>query len=411
MLYAKHSTVSDDGIQGLCVTGQCKSIHTLDVFQSSVTTSGLQLAIQNLPALTMLGHELVVGVLADVAKAAAEKELEIPQLFLSTLHTCLNSKFCTPLHYGVGSLALALSLCSSITTLNLKIPKEMTDRELQALPPLNNLSVLRFLAGNHITFDGGVVPLLKSFGKSLKSLELSFLTVVNIRAIIEYCLNLNSLTLIGNNSFSMAWPEEEPKPCEGKRIEMQFPKLKNLEELKIVHFGICVENETILALLSFSSLKFIHLRGCCLLTDDILLKAANCHEFKHLETLKIFECKSVSKKGIDILLKEGNSLKKLEVLDCERILSKHIASWTRKAARKNWDLSIDPEVPVPLNFGESDSESDDEEPARRFFNFMVNVIQAAEIFFDDESSDEEGSDEDFEYYDESEDEDEDVGDD
>nr|CAH0106758.1 unnamed protein product [Daphnia galeata] len=412
VLYAKFSTVSDDGLEGLCVTGQCKSIQTLDLFQSSVSTNGVLLAIQNLPALTILSHKRMVDVLADAAEATADKKLKLPQLSLSSLCLFTESGFRTQ-HYRVGSLALALSLCSSITTLDLRIPKELTDHELQALPLLKNLRIFRMaVAERHITFDGGVVPLLKSFGNSLKSLELSFLNVVNIRAIIEYCVNLNTLTLLCNNSYSMAWPEEERKSSEEKRIKMEEPNLKKLEELNIIHFGKCVEKEIIITLLSSSSLKSIYLKGCCLLTDDVLLEVvANSHSFQNLETLEISECKSVSKKGINLLMKEGNSLKKLDVRGCFRILPKHVASWTRKATRKNWDLLIDYNVPVDCDAGSEsdDSESDDEEPAGIFFNLMFHeFLQAAQAFHED-ASDEEESDEYIEH-DESGDEEEDVGD-
>ena len=414
MLCVKFSTVSDDGIEGLCVTGQCKSIQTLDVFESSVSTNGVLLAIQNLPALTILRHERMVDVLSDAAEATVGKKLELPQLSLSSL--CLFTESCfRTLHYRVGSLALALSLCSSITTLDVRIPKELTDHELQALPLLKNLRIFRLMADAaiHITFDGGVVPLLKSFGKSLKSLELSFLNVVNIRAIIEYCVNINTLSLMGNNSYSMAWPEEERKSCEEKRIKMEEPDLmKNLEELNIFHFGKCVEKEIIITLLSSSSLKSIYLKGCCLLTDKVLLEVAdNSHSFQNLETLIITDCKTLSKKGINVLMKEGNSLKKLEFKNCFRIWPKHIASWTRKVTRKNWDLLIEPQVPVDCDAGSQsdyDSESDDEEPPEIFFNFMLHeFLQAAQAFHED-ASDEEESDE-YDEHDESGDEEEDIG--
>ena len=66
------------------------------------------------------------------------KKLELPQQSLSSLVLFTE--------YRVGSLALALSLCSSITTLDVKIPKELTDHELQALPHLKNLSIFRLIA-------------------------------------------------------------------------------------------------------------------------------------------------------------------------------------------------------------------------------------------------------------------------
>jgi hypothetical protein len=111
VLHAKHSSVSDYGIQQLCVSGKCKSIHKLDVFSNfePLTTKGLQLAILNLPALTILRHPLLVDVLADMAQAAMDEKLETPKLSLSTL--AIHSS------YKAGSLALAVSIYARLLRL------------------------------------------------------------------------------------------------------------------------------------------------------------------------------------------------------------------------------------------------------------------------------------------------------
>jgi hypothetical protein len=79
--------------------------------------------------------------------------------------------------------------------------------------------------------------------------------------------------------------------------------------------------------------------------------------------------------------------------------------------RKNWDLLIEPQVPVDCDAGsqsDDDSESDDEEPPEIFFNFMLHeFLQAAQAFHED-ASDEEESDE-YDEHDENGDEEEDVG--
>jgi hypothetical protein len=182
---------------------------------------------------------------------------------------------------------------------------------------------------------------------------------------------------------------------------MEKPELKNLEELNILHGDSCVKLEKISALISFSSLKSILLQGCCVLTDDILLKVANCHLFKNLESFKIFGCQSVSKKGIDVLMKEGNSLKELEVRSCGRVMLRHVASWVRKAYLKNWDLSIYPEVPFHHHFVESYDSDDDEEPSRMFDYYWIGDFllefdsgDESEEMEEEESDDESDEDED-----------------
>ncbi|EFX87159.1 hypothetical protein DAPPUDRAFT_307167 [Daphnia pulex] len=390
VLHAKHSSVSDYGIQQLCVSGQCKSIHTLDVFSNftCVTTKGLQLAIQNLPALTILRHPLLVDALADMAQAAMDEKLETPKLSLSTL--AIHSS------YKAGSLALAVSICPSITTIDVRIAEGLTDIELHALLPLKNISSIHFCASDHNTFDGGIVPLLKSFGKSLKSLELFFFTsTVKIPAVIEYCPNLKSLTLCCNTSYSMAWPEESQKSREGESIDGGRLELKKLEQLQFFLGKGCIDSEVVLALLSSSSLKSIFLRGCCILTDDVLLKAANYHSFRNLESLDIFDCKSVSSKGIDVLMEEGNSLKSLDIRDCGQILIKHISSWVRKAAKNNWELSVYPKVPLCCVEHSDSDDSDSEEGFELLHYFLAGFIHDMLDSDDDEDIEvEEDSDED-----------------
>jgi hypothetical protein len=121
----------------------------------------------------------------------------------------------------------------------------------------------------------------------------------------------------------MAWTEESQKSREGEPIDGGRLELKKLEKLQFFLGKGCIDSEVVLALLSSSSLKSIFLRGCCILTDDVLLKAANYHSFRNLESLDLFDCNSVSSKGIDVIMEEGNSLKSLDIRDCGKILIKH----------------------------------------------------------------------------------------
>jgi hypothetical protein len=95
------------------------------------------LAIQNLPALTILRHPLLVDALADMAQAAMDEKLETPKLSLSTLAIYSS--------YKAGSLALAVSICPSITTIDVGMVEELTDIELHGLLPLKILVPLIFV--------------------------------------------------------------------------------------------------------------------------------------------------------------------------------------------------------------------------------------------------------------------------
>ena len=68
VLEAQCCPVTDNGIRGLCVSvddlgeanpghGQCKSIHTLDIYGTKVTIKGVQLALENLSDLKDFNFE------------------------------------------------------------------------------------------------------------------------------------------------------------------------------------------------------------------------------------------------------------------------------------------------------------------------------------------------------------------
>jgi hypothetical protein len=188
----------------------------------------------------------------------------------------------------------------------------------------------------------------------------------------------------------MAWPEESQKSREGEPIDGGRLELKKLEQLQFFLRKGFIDSEVVLALLSSSSLKSIFLSGCCILTDDVLLKAANYHSFRNLESLDIFDCKTVSSKGIDVLMEEGNSLKSLDIRGCGQILIKHISSWVRKAAKNNWELSVNPKVPLSC-VEHSDSDNDSEE-GFQFLNFFLAGFIHDMLDSDDDDDDDEDED-------------------
>ena len=112
---------------------------------------------------------------------------------------CLES--CLP--YQSGSLGVAVSLCSSVIKVSIVNQDGLTDSDLLALLSLRHLHEFSVGAGEvcRVSFKNGVWLILQTHGPSLRLLTIAELAVVNIRAIVEFCQDLQSLHLAMNGSF------------------------------------------------------------------------------------------------------------------------------------------------------------------------------------------------------------------
>ena len=317
--------MSDSGLQELFIFGQCKSIDTLDLDWTKVTLAGIQMALDNLPSLRVLHHQSTVQCLVRIHQALSHQKLDIiPKYKLSML--AIRSPFKS------GSLRLAVSLCPLLTNVDIRMPKELTDVDLLSLLVLESLCVLK-ISGHrdgNITFTGGVRPLLKSVGNSLKSLELSVLRDVNIPVMTGFCPNLISLNLLNNLNYTNPWQD-------GQNFFKSDEILMNLEVLNLKGH---IPSLHLFLLLFSPSLMCIRLNDCDTLTDEILMMISIIHKFHYLEHFEISNCNFVTEKGIDVLMQDSNALKKIGLKWCDKVTRKNICDWKKKADEKNWLLSI-----------------------------------------------------------------------
>jgi hypothetical protein len=323
--------VSDAGIKGLCVTGQCKSICILHLSETNVTFVGTAMALKNLPSLKELRHDSIVETLARLYQTALTEErlYDIKYYALSMVTIRINSP------YERGDLPEALLLCPSLTKLDITAPEVFTDKDLLALLPQEKKISDLTLSGtrtNRISFNGGVAPLFRQsvIGISLKSLNLSYLPKVNIRIITEYCPNLRSLILDKIDRYE----EFHHRP------ENPVPKiLMKLEILKLVHFN---SQENLFLLLSSPSLVSVTLDHCYALTDNVLKSVTELHSFRNLEHFHVISNYRLTKNGIDYLMKETNPLKviKLKDITCLTETDMDMEEWKKKIRDENWQLSL-----------------------------------------------------------------------
>ena len=120
--------------------------------------------------------------------------------------------------------------------------------------------------------------------------------VVHIPAIVEYCPNLESLTLDNCKTNQSTEPKEK------------MPRLQKLQKLVVKNLSI-ITSESLLTLLSSPSLSHIEIfmEYCNTLTDNVIQMAAKIHSFRNLEYLLLFHCNLVTKKGINNFFKRFES--------------------------------------------------------------------------------------------------------
>ena len=96
MLQITNCCLTDVGIKGLCSIGvdgfgnakdrlgQCKSIHTLNVLGTQVTKKGIQMALDNLPALKMFYFCSYIQILAELQQERKFKKHSLTSLWSLT---------------------------------------------------------------------------------------------------------------------------------------------------------------------------------------------------------------------------------------------------------------------------------------------------------------------------------------
>ena len=333
--------VTDDGIRWLCgvdIPGMgksrlCKTIKKLSILNTSVTKKGIQIVLKNCPFLNILENCYIVDALAELAQSAIDSKQ--PGLYnnafsISTLYTSG-----TP--FKSNCLQLALPLCHLVNQVSICVTKELKDSDLLCLLSIKMLlkleiggSDLRLKGKTAITFDGGVAPLLKVFGRSLETLMLGGVKLVCLSSIINFCPNLITLFISGaSGSF---------KDENLFQVEKKPPILK---ELKVLNCYFQVPADILLLLLSFPSLENISIGRCDSLTDEILVEAFKSHRFKHLQKLELVICDSVTWRCIRALLLNGCDSLELISLHWCKSLGLYTSEYLRSLiSKKNWNLFV-----------------------------------------------------------------------
>jgi hypothetical protein len=199
--------------------------------------------------------------LAEIAQNAVDHKLTLPKYSLKTLHI-LNSFYVKSFTYKSGSLLQSVLLCPNVTRVYLKVPWrkwfDWDGTELLSLLSLEKLYTLEIkyncyyilyeLRENHfdsgLTFDG-VVPILKKFGRCLKTLTLNGFYFIDIPAIINFCPNLELLSISNCVTDQSNETKVSTKVIDKAERLIALQKLKQLDIRKLA----TISSENLFALL------------------------------------------------------------------------------------------------------------------------------------------------------------------
>ena len=351
--------MTDDGIVVLCGgannvedkklkghIGQCKSIQKLVIYGTNITHNGVQVALRNLSDLKTIESEYVFQAMTEMQnnQYPASKYALTALIYGSPHGNC----FLPGPPFINGTLRLAASLCPLVTKVVLSIDERnpFINEELLALLSLERLCELDItyevptdLPKNfHFTFDCAIAPLLKAGRNSLHTLKLSGNAIeVNLDFLIELCPNLQNLHI---KCRCTSIRRDKPPTHKRRKNNFVFNQLKELA-IGDLMFGFPLSSENLIFLLSAApSLTYLYIGNCPSLTDQVLQEIYQLHSFRSLRKFELNCCSSVTKKGIDLFMNEGNFLEEIEIFWCESITEMNVEQWRKNTKENNWNLTI-----------------------------------------------------------------------
>ncbi len=316
-------------------SGQCKSIQELLINGTQVTHKGVQMALRYLPHLKKFDGLHLVEALAAMHNSH-QTNLKLPSKYsLTDLDVFCDYFLSSPsfVPYKTGDLPLAVSLCPFVTSVFIGCGKGINDSDILGLIGLKHLNRLTILASkpareSSVTFDGGLVPVLKVAGRSLKFLELGcfrFLDQsVRLASLIVYCPMLEHLRLIEcRYSLSTGVEEVSDETMSGRANKRMKPDFawNHLKKLSLVlrRVGENMPTESLfLALSSSPALEELFISCCATLDDDLVHRVFECHSFASLKWLWLKVCDSITMRGIQLFRNIG--------MDWDHLIIKHCNS-------------------------------------------------------------------------------------
>ena len=328
--------------------GGCKSIVQLNVIGTAMTKLGARLAIQHLPKLAVFKCHFSLEVIARMFEVSDGHNslTQLPPNGSSTVRrlplTSLYFQSSRGLSYVAGFLTTAVRFSPFIVHVEIMDVSRILDQDIRALLELQQLRHLLLESIDDLSFDCGLLPILRKFGSSsLEHLELVYIEEIDLAAIVEHCSNLRSLMLINNTciqSSLQSWKlahQNQLLSLQSLCIRHGFADQD--EESKIGALSKTDLSGLLLSSPSLVSLKAVYLDA---MTDQLIESAAVHHGFSKLKCVEFNGCKNLTRHAIDTLISLDSPIEEIAFSYNRNLTERDKNRWEKIVFKKNWNLSF-----------------------------------------------------------------------
>jgi hypothetical protein len=225
---------------------------------------------------------------------------------------------------------LAASLCPFVTSVIIDcVVGKINDSDILGLMGLKHLNRLSIVASDptgesSITFDGGLVPVLKVAGSSMKYLSLTFYQSVRLGCLVKYCPNLENLSLIFCE-YSLSTGVEKGQVSDevmAGRANVRMKPDFAWNHLKKLSLSLLLEDEKMpieslfLALSSSPAVEELDISSCSTFDDDLVHRVFECHSFASLKSLFLLSFNAITRRGVQLFRNIGMNPYHVRIEDC-----------------------------------------------------------------------------------------------
>lgn len=296
----------------------CRSLQSINLFQTSQSVSGYAQLLQGLPRLTSVGRCDMFG---EIMEYIARLRSQPPHLQISHLHTRdMTHK----------QLQLTVSFCPNIEHVNLYVDEDLL---LSPLSRLQRLHELKLLACNF--YSDRVDRLIVEKGPGLTLLHLEHIDELDMEAlklIAQSCPNLVKLVF-----FSCDFVEHF-----GTNLAAEVPVSSLLKLQSLVCVSECTPTVIEFLLTHAKFVTSVQFGSTAWFNDDIVSSILVRGGLKQLTEMVILRSYELSMSAVESLLRSCPRLTMLGELDgWEGVSSLEISALRAKIKKYNWDLDID----------------------------------------------------------------------